>query len=342
MPGTTEAPQAIRTTTGEYASPVPRLPTLGELEAAASLIYSTMPPTPQYRWPLLEELTGTELWVKHENFSPLGAFKIRGGLVYFDHLKRAQPDIEGVVCATRGNHGQSVAFAAKRNGFKTIAVVPHGNSREKNAAMRALGAEVIIDGADFQESLEISTEIAHKRGWHLMPSFDTLLARGIGTYGLELFRAAPPLDAVYVPIGLGSGICGTMAARDALGLSTKVIGVVSDKAPAYALSFAAGHKVAAPVSTRIADGMACRTPNDTGFELIKAGVDHIVQVSDDAVESAMRAIFRACHCVAEGAGAATLAALLSEKDAMRGKRVGIVMSGGNIDTSVYVRVLSAN
>ena len=317
----------------------PRLPNLAELEAAATLVYEVMPPTPQFRWPLLQHRTGLELWTKHENYSPLGAFKMRGGLVYFDHLRRTQPDTECVVCATRGNHGQSVALAARRNGFRVVAIVPHGNSVEKNAAMRALGAELIESGDDFQASVETAASLADEHGWHRVPSFHTLLVRGVGTYGLELFRAAPDLGTVYVPIGLGSGICGVMAARDALGLSTKVVGVVSDAAPAYALSFGAKRAIEHEVSTRIADGMSCRTPHPDALPFILSGVDHIVRVTDDEVESAMRALFADTHTVAEGAGAAALAALLKERDALRGHQAGIVISGGNVDTDVYARVL---
>ena len=316
-----------------------RLPNLAELEAAATLVYAVMPPTPQFRWPLLEHRTGVELWTKHENYSPLGAFKMRGGLVYFDQLRRAQPDTECVVCATRGNHGQSVALAARRNGFRVVAIVPHGNSVEKNAAMRALGAELIESGDDFQASVETAASLATEHGWHPVPSFHTLLVRGVGTYGLELFRAAPDLGTVYVPIGLGSGICGVMAARDALGLSTKVVGVVSDAAPAYALSFGAQRAIEHDVSTRIADGMACRTPHPDALPFILRGADHIVRVTDDEVESAMRALFADTHTVAEGAGAAALAALLQERDSLRGRKAGIVISGGNVDTDVYARVL---
>jgi len=333
----TEAPAVDH----ERAAPGRRLPSLGELEAAATLIYGVMPPTPQYRWPLLEERTGTELWVKHENYTPLGAFKVRGGLVYFDHVRRTQPNVEGVVCATRGNHGQSVAFAARRNGLRVAAIVPYGNSTEKNAAMRALGAELIETGHDFQAASEAAALIAEERGWHRMPSFHLLLVRGVGTYALELFRAAPELDTVYVPIGLGSGICGVMAARDALSPRTKVVGVVSASAPAYALSFAARQAVDHEVDTRVADGMACRTPNSEGLAFIIGGVDHVVQVTDDEVEAAMRALFADAHTVAEGAGAAPLAALLQERQSMRGRRIGIVISGGNVDTAIYARVLAA-
>jgi threonine dehydratase len=317
-----------------------RLPTMVELEGAATTVYEVMPPTPQYRWPLLAERMGTEVWVKHENHGPLGAFKLRGGLVYFDELARRKPRVAGVVCATRGNHGQSVAFAGRRAGLPVAVVVPRGNSVEKNDAMRGLGAELIEEGDDFQESLEASSRIARERQWHLMPSFDLLLVRGVATYGLELLHAAPHLDTVYVPIGLGSGICGVMAARDALRLPTKVVGVVSNRAAAYARSFAARHAVDQPVTTRIADGMACRTPNATALEFIFRGVERVVEVSDEEVEDAMRVLFHDTHNVAEGAGAAALAALMGERDSMRGKAVGVVVTGGNVDAPVYARVLS--
>lgn len=322
------------------AAPGRRLPALGELEAAATLVYGAMPPTPQYRWPLIDERAGTEVWVKHENHAPFGAFKVRGGLVYFDHLRRTEPHIAGVVCATRGNHGQSVAFAARRNGLRVAVVVPHGNSVEKNAAMRALGAELIEAGHDFQAAVEVSAQLAAERGWHRMPSFHTRLVQGVGTYALELFRGAPSLDVVYVPVGLGSGICGVIAARDALGLRTKVVGVVSEGAPAFALSLAGHRLIEHDVSTRIADGMACRTPNPEALEFITRGVDHIVRVTDAEVESAMRALFADAHTVAEGAGAAALAALLQERDLVRDRRTAVVLTGGNVDSSVFARVLA--
>ncbi len=317
-----------------------RLPTLEELEEAAALVYTAMPPTPQYRWPLLSRRVGTELWVKHENHTPVGAFKVRGGLVYFHHLRGVQPAVPGVVCATRGNHGQSVAFAGGRQGVRVTVVVPHGNSTEKNAAMRGLGAELVEAGHDFQSASEAAVRLAEERGWHAMPTFHPLLVRGVGTYALELLRAAPHLDTVYVPIGLGSGICGMIAARDALGLHTKVVGVVSTAAPAYALSLAARRPVEHEVSTRIADGMACRTPRPEALTLIASGVDRIVEVTDDQVEDAMRALYHDTHAVAEGAGAAALAAATAERDRIRGRAVGVVLSGGNVDSGPFSRILA--
>ncbi|MDQ3812249.1 MAG: threonine dehydratase [Chloroflexota bacterium] len=316
------------------------LPTLGDLESAARLIYSVMPPTPQYAWPLLQERVGTPVWVKHENHTPTGAFKVRGGLVYMDELRRARPDILGVVTATRGNHGQSVGFAARRYGFAAAVVVPRGNGIEKNAAMRALGVELIECGHDFQAASEAAEIIAAERGWYRLPSFHPLLVRGVGTYALEFLRAVPHLDTVYVPIGLGSGICGMIAAREALGVRTEVVGVVSTGAPAYALSLAAGHPVSHEVTTDVADGMACRSPVPEALEVMRYGVERVVQVSDAEVEDAMRALFTDTHNVAEGAGAAGLAALLQERDRMRGRTVGIVVCGANVDRVVFGRILA--
>jgi threonine dehydratase len=317
-----------------------RLPTLAEMESAAQLIYQWMPPTPQYNWPLLDEVAGTEVWVKHENHTPVGAFKIRGGIVYLDALKRAEPSVRGVVGATRGNHGQSMGFAARIEGIPAVVVVPFGNSPEKNAAMRALGVELIESGHDFQEACECADAIAEERGLHRLPSLDPKLVCGVGTYCLEFLRGAPELDTVYVPVGMGSGVCGMMAARDALGGKTKIVGVVSTGAPAYQLSFAAGRKIEHAVTTVLADGMACRSPNEDALEAMLAGVERVVAVSDEEVAAAMRAIFVATHNVAEGAGAASFAALLQEREQMRGKRVGVVLCGGNVDADVFARVLA--
>lgn len=316
------------------------LPTLPELESAAALVYAAMPPTPQYAWPLLARRAGAEVWVKHENHTPVGAFKVRGGIVYLDDLRRSAHPPAGVVTATRGNHGQSVGFAAARHGMRAAVVVPYGNAAEKNAAMRALGVELIEEGDDFQAANEAAARIAAERGWHRIPSFHPLLVRGVGTYALELLRAAPELHTLYVPVGMGSGIAGAIAARDALGLHTRVVGVVSTGAPAYALSLAAGHPVSHAATTRIADGMACRTPVPEALDVIARGAERVVQVSDAEVEGAMRALFADTHNVAEGAGAASLAALLQERDAMRGRRVGVVLCGGNVDSAVFARVLA--
>lgn len=316
-------------------------PSLDALEAAAALIYQSMPPTPQYRWPLLEARVGTTVWVKHENHTPTGAFKVRGGLVYLDELCRTGAKPDGVISATRGNHGQSVGFAARKYGISAAVVVPFGNSVEKNAAMRSLGVEVIEQGYDFQAAAEVADRIAIDRGWHRIPSFHPLLVRGVGTYAVELFRAVPELDTVYVPVGLGSGICGVIAARDALGLGTRVVAVVSERAPAFALSYEQGRIVSHDATTRVADGMACRTPVEAALAIARRGAERVLRVSDDEVESAMRALFSDTHNTAEGGGAAALAALLQEKKRMRGRKVAVVLSGGNVDSSLFATVLKS-
>jgi len=313
---------------------------LTELEAAARIVHAVMPPTPQYCWPLLCERLGAEVWVKHENQTPVGAFKIRGGLVYFHHLAAAERKPAGVIGATRGNHGQSVGFAARRHGMAATIVVPHGNSLEKNAAMRALGIELIEHGEDFQSAREYAATLARDRSLHLVPSFHPLLVAGVASYSLELLRAVAAIDIAYVPIGLGSGICGMLAARDALGLRTEVVGVVSSHAPAYAQSFAAKRLIESPVTTRIADGMACRVPEPAAMEAIWQGVDRILQVGDDEVAAAMRILFECTHNTSEGAGAAAVAAALQEKSRIAGRKIAVVMSGGNVDRQVFASILA--
>lgn len=312
---------------------------LKDIRAAAGIVYKDMPPTPQYCWPLLSERLGTEVWVKHENHTPVGAFKIRGGLVYFDHLSRAAVTPVGVISATRGNHGQSVGYAARRFGIAATIVVPHGNSLEKNAAMRALGVELIEHGDDFQESREFAEKLADQRDLHLIPSFHRLLVTGVATYSLELMQQVDDIDIAYVPIGMGSGICGMMAVRDALGLKTSIVGVVSAHALAYAMSFEAGGPVESPATTQLADGMACRVAEPRALDLILKGVDRIVAVTDDEVAAAMCMMFECTHNVCEGAGAAALAAALQEKRRIKGKKVAVVASGGNVDQGVFAGVL---
>ena len=313
---------------------------LTEIEDAARIVYAAMPPTAQYAWPLLAKRTGCDVWVKHENHTPIGAFKVRGGLVYMERLKKASSRVKGVVSATRGNHGQSIALAAARAGIAATIVVPNGNSVEKNAAMRAFGAELVEAGHDFDAARETAMRLAEQRGLAMVPSFHRDLVAGVASYGLELFRAAPALDTVYVPIGLGSGICGVISARNALSPATRVVGVVSTEAPAYALSFAAGKVIATNSANTMADGMAVRGPDAEALEVILKGADRIVQVSDAEVTAAMRAYYEDTHQLTEGAGAAPLAALLQERDRMTGKRVGLILSGGNIDRPVYLRALA--
>jgi len=314
--------------------------TLDDIEAAARVVYSAMPATPQYCWPLLCERLGTEVWAKHENHTPVGAFKIRGGLVYFDHLAQSARMPPGVISATRGNHGQSVGFAARRYGIPATIVVPHGNSVEKNAAMRALGVELIEHGDDFQSAREFAETTARERSLHMVPAFHPLLVAGVATYSLELLRAVKAIDVVFVPIGLGSGICGMLAARDALRLKTEVVGVVSAHASAYAASFSARRPIESPANTRLADGVACRTPEPAALELIWQGVDRIVQVTDDEVAAAMRMLFECTHNVCEGAGAAAAAAAVMEKTRIAGRKVAVILSGGNIDRDVFAAVLN--
>ena len=299
-----------------------------------------MPPTPQYAWPLLGARLGARLWVKHENHTPTGAFKVRGGLVYLDRLMQREPHCPGVISATRGNHGQSVGFAAKRHGLPAVIVMPRGNSVEKNNAMRSLGVELIEYGEDFQASREHAAVLAVERGLHFIPSFHRDLMLGVASYGLELMRAVPDLDVLYVPIGMGSGVCSMIAAREALGRKLEIIGVVSAHAPAYALSFDAGHPLAAPVSTRLADGMACRIADAEPLGIIAAGASRIVQVSDAQIAEAMRILFSDTHNVGEGAGVAGLAAALSERERIAGKSVAVVLSGGNVDRDVFGEVLT--
>jgi threonine dehydratase len=312
---------------------------LDDLRDAAKTVYERMPPTPQYEWPLLQRLAGGSVWVKHENHTPLGAFKVRGGIVYFDRLLRSGARPRGVVSATRGNHGQSIAYAARLHGLPATVFVPRGNSREKNAAMRALGAELVEVGDDFQAAREQAQAFAAERGWHMVPSFHADLVAGVASYALELFDAVPRLDTVYVPIGLGSGACGLIAARNALRLRTEIVGVVSDGAPTYALSLAAGHAVSHEVTTRLADGMACRVPEPEALAIMQTQLARVVSVSDDALAQAMRELFECTHQVAEGAGAAALAAAVQERERLAGRRVALVLSGGNIDRCVYAEIL---
>ena len=306
-----------------------------QLEAAASLVHAVLPPTPQIAWPLLAARTGAEVWVKHENHTPTGAFKVRGGIVHLDRLARERPGLPGIISATRGNHGQSLAFAGQRYGVPVTIVVPHGNSAEKNAAMRAFGARIVEHGADFDMAREEAMRLATVEGLEFAPSFAPDLVKGVATYALELFRAVPPLDALYVPIGLGSGICGCILARDLLGLQTKIIGVQSTAAPSYALSYAAGHVVTTNSADTRADGMATRVPDPNALAIILGGVARMVTVTDAEVAAAVRAYWQDTHNLAEGAGAAPLAALIQDGDRLRGKRVGLVLSGGNIDLALF-------
>jgi threonine dehydratase len=310
---------------------------LSQLERAQVVVASAMPPTPAYAWPLLSERLGASVIVKHENHTPIGAFKVRGGLVYLDRLKRERPDTIGIISATRGNHGQSLAFAASRHGLPVTIYVPRGNSVEKNRAMRAFGAELVEHGEDFQAAREEAIRRAEASGLHIVPAFHPDLVLGVATYALELLRKAPDLDMLYVPIGQGSGICGCILARDLLGLKTEIVGVQSTEAPSYALSFAAGTVVMTNSSDTLADGMATRVPDPDALAIIRKGASRIVQVTDGEVGAAIRAYWTDTHNLAEGAGAAALAAALQEKAKIRGKQVGLILSGGNIDFDLFKR-----
>jgi threonine dehydratase len=314
--------------------------TLDQVHEGRDIVHSHMPPTPTHHWPLLSARAGCEVWVKHENHTPTGAFKVRGGLVYLTKLKAAEPDCPGVISATRGNHGQSVARAAATVGLKSVIVVPHGNNPEKNAAMKAFGAELIEHGEDFQEALEFTIELAQQRGLHLVPVFHPWLLMGVATYALELFEAHGDFDSVYAPIGMGSGICGLITVRDLLGLDTKLVGIVAENAPAYALSFDAGKPVNTNTADTLADGVACRAPDAQAVKIICEGADRIVRIEEDEFLDAMAAYFVDTHNAAEGAAGGPLAGLLKEREKMAGKKVGLIMSGGNSDRDMFRDVLA--
>ncbi len=309
-----------------------------DYESAREIVYQHMAPTLQYNWPLISQVTGCETWVKHENHTPIGAFKVRGGIVHMQRRKAAG-QTNGVITATRGNHGQSIPFGGRIAGISTTIVVPLGNSVEKNTAIKALGADLIEAGSDFVEAIETVKTVSAERGLDILPSFHEDLVMGVSTYAHELFDAAGELDAVYVPIGMGSGLCGVISARDILGLKTKVIGVVAENARAYALSFDAGKPVETNSANTFADGMAVRVAHPDAVDYINKGADHIVIVSEEEIANAIRIYYRNIHNIAEGAGAAALAGLIQQREKMNGKRVGVILSGGNIDTDQYLTVL---
>jgi len=316
------------------------IPDLAELERAAEFVHRIIPPTPQYCWPKLRQSIGCNVWVKHENHTPTGAFKVRGGLVYLDRLRQTNPEINGVISATRGNHGQSIAFAAARLGIPATIYVPVGNSPDQNLAIASFGAEVVEFGRDFDEAKHKASRVATARGLHFVPSYHRNLVAGVASYALELFRAVAELNTVYVGIGMGSGISGLIAVRDALDLETEIVGVVAANAPATALSFAAGRPVGTPTARTFADGLATREPNAQAVEVICRGAARIIEVSEEEIAAAMRVYFDDVHQIAEGAGAAPLAALLKEQKLMAAKNVAVVLTGGNIERARFVQVLS--
>lgn len=311
-----------------------------ELEEAARLVHSVMPPTPQYPWPKLSQRSGCTVWVKHENHTPTGAFKVRGGITYLHALRAAEPDVTGVISATRGNHGQSIAYAAQRARLAATLYVPFGNSPDQNASMAAFGAHVVEHGRDFDEARQEAHRVASLRGLHFVPSFHRNLVIGVASCALEFLTAAPQLDVVYVGIGMGSGICALIAMRDLLGLPTQIVGVCAARAPSSALSFRAGHPVPTPSARTFADGLATREPDATAIATLRTGAARVVEVSEDAIAAAMRIYFDDTHQVVEGAGAAPLAAFLQESAQLAGKQVGLILSGGNIERARFLQVLS--
>ncbi|MEN5198025.1 threonine dehydratase [Pseudomonas wadenswilerensis] len=315
---------------------------LPALRDAARLVHASVPATPQYAWPRLAQRLGCEVWVKHENHAPTGAFKVRGGLMYVQWLLAQKPTVRGLVTATRGNHGQSMALAARNAGLPIIIVVPEGNSQEKNAAMRALGAQLIEHGADFDQSREEAARLAQLHGYESVPPFHPELIRGVATYALELLEAVYELDCVYVPIGMGSGICGLIQARNLLGLRTEIVGVVSSAADAFAQSLEQGRIVTTATANTFADGMACRMPLPEAFEIIRQHAARIVRVSDEEIAQAMRIYHEDTHNTAEGAGAAGLAALIQERERQQGCKVAVILSGANVDRQRYAQVLAGN
>lgn len=313
--------------------------TLSDLDRATALVRRHMAPTPQYAWPLLGRAVGAEVWVKHENTTPTGAFKVRGGLVYADRMVRERPQVAGMVSATRGNHGQSLAYAGRAAGRRVVIVVPQGNSPDKNAAMEAFGAELVVHGRDYQEAREFAMSRGEELGLEPVPPFHEDLVVGVATYARELFDTAGPLDAVYVPVGMGSGICGLIGVRDLLGLPTEIVGVVAEGAPAYARSFKAGQPVETESALTFVDGVACRTPVDTAVETIVKGAARVVVVPDDQTAEAMRLLLRTTHHLCEPSGAIATAGLLAERDRMQGRRVAVIMTGGNCDADLLTAVL---
>src|ERR1700690_21236 len=331
MPGPRPGSSAVQSSTIAFDA--------AELERAVALVRAVVPPTPQYPWPKLSRRAGCTVWVKHENHTPTGAFKVRGGLVYLERLRHADPNTPGVITATRGNHGQSIAFAAARSRVPATIYVPRANSPDQNSAIAAYGAKVVEFGRDFDEAKHEAFRVAAAEGLHFVPPFHRDLVIGVASYALELFRATGPLDVVYVGVGMGSGIAGVMAARDLLGLTTEIVGVSAANAPATALSFAAGRPVATPSARTFADGLATREPQADAVAAICRGAARIVQVTEEAIAEAIRIYFDDVHQVAEGAGAASLAAMLQERRLLANKSVAVVLSGGNIERTRFLEVL---
>ena len=328
------------TTSSVNPTALPALPGREAIEAAAETLRPLVPPTPQYLWPQVAQAFGAHVWIKHENHTPIGAFKARSAAMYFHRFTQAEPGARGVITATRGNHGQAVGLAARRYKLPATVYVPRGNSVEKNNAMRALGVKLVEHGAEFQEAREEAARVGSSEGLHMVPAFHPDIVLGVSTYWAEFFRAVPEIDVVYVPIGQGSGVCAAAAARNAYSPGTKIVGVVSAHAPCFARSFEARRVIEAPVNTLLGDGMACRKPDPEALAIILANVERIVEVTDADLADAMRRIFSMTHNVAEGAGAAAFAAAWRERESLAGKRVGLTLSGGNVDSTVFADVLA--
>lgn len=311
---------------------------LADLHAAVDIVGAHVPPTPQYAWPLLAEQLGTQVWVKHENHTPTGAFKVRGGLTYF-HRRRERGETRGVISATTGNHGQSLAYAGRANGVPVTIVVPPRNNPDKNAAMRGFGAEVIEGGHDYQSAREHAQQLAAERDLEMVPPFHPDLVLGVATYALELFSAVPELDVIYVPVGMGSGICGVIRVRDLLGLHTTVVGVVADGAPATALSFDAGEVVSTLHIDTFLEGVACRSPDADAIAAILAGAERVVRITDQDAAAAVRTLLACTHNLPEPTGALALAAALAERDSLRSRRVAVIQTGGNMDADRLAMIL---
>jgi len=304
---------------------------LDELHQAKELIHTVMPATPAYNWPQINSNTGCNVWVKHENHTPTTAFKVRGGIYLLDKLSRSKNKPPGIISATRGNHGQSLSFSGASKGIPVVIVAPECNSADQNRAIKSFGAKLILHGVDFEASRQYSHKLQEENGYFHVPPFCRDLVIGVATYALEFMSAVKDLDTIYVPVGMGSGICGLIKTRDLLGLKTKIVGVVAEGAPTFYQSFQAGHIIPTSEANTIADGVATSSPMEEGFEIIKHGAERIVKVSDQQIAEAMYQYYKFTHNLAEGAGATALAALNKEKQLMAGKKVGVILTGGNID-----------
>jgi len=314
---------------------------LMELEQAATDIYQVTPATPQYNWPLLAKTTGCDVWVKHENHTPTAAFKVRGGIHLLNQLMKANNKPKGIISATRGNNGQSLSYASKRAGLPLTIVVPECNNIDQNNAIQGFGADLVVHGKDFEAARKHSLILQQELGYQAIAPFEKSLIVGVASYAIELFSAIKDLDTVYVPIGMGSGICGLIKTRDLLNLKTKIVGVVAEGAPTFALSFAAGKVVNTDYANTIADGVATSAPIEEAFEIIKKGASRVITVNDLEIAKAMYQYYQTTHNLSEGAGAVPLAGLMKEKQQMKGKKVGLILSGGNIDFESFNKHVSS-